>query len=111
MIRHVSSTPSCRVKRVAVADHRRVQQHLVGRRALAALVRELHVEQDRRGTVPAVSARCASSTIRTPVEGSSLITSWFGSGSVERGEAEPRRVLEDEPHLGLRHREPLARCG
>ena len=47
MTRHVSSTASCRVNRSAVADDRRVQQHLVRRRALAALVRELHVELDR----------------------------------------------------------------
>ena len=33
----------------AVAVHRGVQQHLVGRRALAALLRELHVEVDLLG--------------------------------------------------------------
>ena len=40
--------------------------------------------------------------------GSSLTTSWFGSMlAVEGREAEPRRVLEDEPELGLRHRQAL----
>ena len=108
MIRHVCSTPSCRVNRTPVADHRRVEQHLVRRRALTAHRGELDVEQDRPGR-RRLSARCASSTMRTPVDGSSLITNWFGSGPrLERGEPEPRRVLEDEPDLRLRDRQPLS---
>ena len=52
MIRHVSSTPSWRVKRVLSPTMRRVEQHLVRRRALSALLRELHVELDRLRPVP-----------------------------------------------------------
>ena len=39
-----------------------------------------------------------------PVRGSILNTIWLGAGApVAAGdERQPRRVLEDEPHLGLR---------
>ena len=49
MIRQVSSTPSWRVKRVESPRMAAEQQHLVGRRPLAALVGELHVEVDLLG--------------------------------------------------------------
>ena len=55
------------------------------------------------------SARWASSSSRTPVVGSSLTTSWSGSGGATPGvEAEARRALEHEPQLGLRDRQALA---
>ena len=46
--------------------------------ALAALVGELHVEVDR---LAVASARRASAVILTPVDGSSLTTSWSGFGA------------------------------
>ena len=46
MTRQVSSTPSCRVNRVLSPTQRSVQEHLVGRGALTALVGELHVQVD-----------------------------------------------------------------
>ena len=62
----------------AVADHRRVQQHLVRRRRLRRPPRRTPC---RAGSVRRPSARCASSSSRIPVDGSSLTTSWFGSAS------------------------------
>ena len=44
-----------------------------------------------------------------PVEGSSLITNWLGSGArTSCGEAEPRWLLEDEADLRLGDRKPLS---
>ena len=44
-----------------------------------------------------------------PVDGSSLITSWSGSGRRAPSlEAQPRRLPEDEPQLGLGDRQVLA---
>ena len=54
--RQVSSTASCRENLSAVAAHRRAEEHLVRRRSLAALVRELHVELDA----------CRVSSVGTP---------------------------------------------
>ena len=110
MIRHVSSTPSCRVKRVRVADHRRVQQHLVRRRALAALQRELHVELDRRraGDVRAVRVDDQPDPRRRVELDDELVRLRVAVAVRERGEAELRRVLEHEPELGLRRRQLLA---
>ena len=81
MIRQHSSTPSWRVKRRAVADERGVEQDLVGRRPLAALLGELQVELDRARR-PSASARWACTRNWNPVLGSSLTTTWFGSISV-----------------------------
>ena len=73
----------------AVAEHGGVQQHLVGGRPLAALVGELHVERDglrALGRGPA----CVR-TSRTPVDGSSLTTSWLGSGGLSPTSPNPSR--------------------
>ncbi len=86
------------------------EQHLVGGRALTAHLGELHVEQDRRGSrAHRHGGRRGPSG--PPSTGSSLITSWLGSGRrVEPGEAELRRVLEDQAKLRLRDRQALARA-
>ncbi len=94
----------------ALPTERGVQQHLVGRRRPRRPPGELHVERDRLGLrARRRAARRAGSWI--PVEGSSLITNWSGSGlPASAREAEPRRALEDEPDLGLRRRESLPRA-
>ena len=93
-----------------VAHHRRVEQHLVRRRALAALLGELHVEGDLLG----------SSAVRAP----RIELEPDPGGGVElhddlirlrppvllEGEPQPRRVLADQPKLGLRGRQMLPRA-
>ena len=89
---------------------RGVQQHLVRRRR-PRRPRSANSMSSLIGVrLPARRARCASSAIRTPVVGSSLTTSWFGSGTARPSSSKPssRRMLEDEPELGLRHRQALA---
>ena len=84
----------------AVPVHRRVQQHLVGRRQLLALLPELHVEVDLlaarpgRSTAPATAAGRRSS-------GRASRRADPGSGRRFEVEAQPRRPAEDEPQLGL----------
>ena len=68
----------------AVPDERGLEKDLVRRRALPTLLGELDVELIR--SAPVASARRALTISRTPVDGSSFTTSWFGSGrSCERG--------------------------
>ena len=106
MIRHVSSTPSCRVKRALSPTTRRGAGPRRAWRPRRPR-RRTPCRADRLGS--GESARCASTTSRIPVVGSSLTTSWFGSGWRDRmREPEPGRVLEDEAELGLRDRQPLA---
>ena len=82
---------------LAVADHRRVQEHLVRCGALTAFLGELHVELDRL-RIGAFWRGARRRSSLTPVEGSSLTTSWFASGRwLVVPEAEARRMLEDEP--------------
>jgi hypothetical protein len=78
MIRHVSSTPSCRVKRVLSPASAAWSSTSYGvgpspPNSLNSTSKSIRLE-------PAASARCASTIRRMPVLGSSLITSWFGSG-------------------------------
>ena len=105
MIRQVSSTPSCRVKRVAsptIAAWRSTSYGVAPRRP----GRELHVELDAEA--PGESARRAARIARRPVVGSSLTTTWFGSE-----DASPKPIrggLEHDPDLGLGDREALSRA-
>ena len=111
----------------AVADHRGVQEHLVGRRPLAALLGELHVEVDllRRGVVAAlgvdqqpdpggrveldhelVGLRGWQGSSRTPRRGGSLKISrsshWVDreqlAGADEERDAGPAPVVDLEAH-------------
>ena len=77
MIRQVCSTPSCRVNRVLSPTIAACSSTSYGVGALAALRGELHVEVDRLGSA-AVRALGVERSILMPVDGSSLITSWFG---------------------------------
>ena len=88
----------------ALADQRRVEQHLVGRRALAALGGELHVELDRAGAVRAMRLDDEPDAGRRVELDDELVR----LGVVERREAQLRRALEDEPELRLRHGQALA---
>src|SRR4029077_6330866 len=90
-----------------VADHGRVEEHLVGRRALATLGGELHVELDRSDPSEAVRVRVAPDAdpggrveVDHELVGLGVVTGW--------PESQTWRPLEDEPELGLGHREPLA---
>ena len=110
MTRHVSSTPSWRVKRRAVADASR--RAAAPRRASAPRRPRSANSMSRvicsgAALVGALAPRGAAGRRST---GSSLTTSWSGSGRRrrDRDEAEPRRALEDEPQLGLGDRQALA---
>ena len=107
MMRHVSSTPSWRVKRVALAVHRRVEQHLVRRGALAALVREQHVEVDLLGVhaVGLVRFELELDARRRVEAHHELVRVGVGVAQLE---AEARRLFEHEPQLGLRDGQELA---
>ena len=109
MIRQVSSTPSCRVNRRAVAD--------ASRRAAAPRTasgpRRPRRRTPCRGDRPRPRPRRPGGrppSSRTPVDGSSLITIWSGSGrrSSPAPKPEPRRALEHQPQLGLGR--PAAAC-
>ena len=78
MTRQVSSTPSCRVKRVLSPTMRGVQQHLVRRRRPR---RPRSANSMSRSILPTaeMSARRASRINLIPVDGSSLTTSWLAS--------------------------------
>jgi hypothetical protein len=93
MIRQVSSTPSCRVKRVLSPTIAAWSSTSYGV-APSPPIRELDVELDRRGS--RCVARWAPTTTRIPVDGSSLTTIWFG---LRQREAEPElgRMLEHDP--------------
>ena len=110
MIRHVSSTPSWRVNRVRLSDHRGVEQDLVRRRALAALSAN-SMSNWIGAAVPGVRATGIEddSHARRRIE---LDHELVRLGpALERREAETRRVLEDETDLGLRHRAAACRRG
>ena len=92
----------------ALADHRGMQEHLVGSCTLTTHLGELHVEEDRCslrrvGPVCVEHDPNASRRIEPDHELVGL------RSSVERRETQVRRMLEDETNLGLRDRQPLAR--
>jgi hypothetical protein len=91
----------------ALALHRRVQQRLVRREALAALRGELHVEVDLlggRGVGPLGFEQQPHAGCRVELDDELI-----GLGPpAPAGEAEPRRALEDEPQLGLGDGQVLA---
>ena len=99
-------------ERRAVADQRGVQQHLVGRRALPALLGELHVEGDLLG--PAARRRVRvddQPDAGDRVELDHELALDRRAVPDRREEAEPRRTAEHQPQLGLGDRQALARCG
>ena len=89
-----------------LTDHRGVEQHLVRSRALRRPRRRTPC---RGGSARAARVGVACLELeRMPVDGSSLTTIWSGSASgAAQAEAEPRRVLEHEPQLGVGHRQAL----
>ena len=107
MTRQVSSTPSCRVKRVLSPTQSSVQEHLVRRGPLTALLGELHVQvdpPDRRD----VGAPCVQDH-PDPGRRVQLDDDLVGFGVRPHDpEAQRRGTLEDESQLGLGHGEPLA---
>ena len=92
-----------------IADHRRVQEHLVGRRALTSLRSEFDVERD-------LARACGIAPVRVELEAHArcriqLDHDLVGFGVVvDVREAEAGRPPEDEPQLGLRDRQALARA-
>ena len=79
MIRHCSSTPSWRVKRVlspTIAAWSSTSYGVGPSPPSSAN----SMSRSIGATAPLASARCAPTTIRIPVDGSSLTTIWFGSG-------------------------------
>ena len=107
MMRQFSSTASCRLKRElspTIAACSSTSYGVAPSPPWSANSRS-SVTSSASSTLP----RRASTCSRTPVEGSSLITSWLGSGLRSNGdEAEAGRMLEHDPHLRLRGRQPLA---
>jgi hypothetical protein len=91
----------------AVADHRGVEEHLIRGRPFAALLRKLHVQVDSLG-LHGVGAFCVHDQ-PDPGRGVELDDQLVGFRAPEPGrEAELRRLLEDEPKLGLGDRQMLA---
>jgi hypothetical protein len=87
-----------------------MQQDLVGRRPFAAF--RSNSMSSVIAAAPAASARWASTISLIPVVGSSLTTSWFGSGASRvQVEAQVGGMLEDEPQLRLGRLEALSLCG
>ncbi len=107
-IRHVSSTPSWRVKRLLSPRHRVEQQHLVGRRRLAALLGELDVEVDllRAFQIGAVRVEDQARARRRIELDDELVR--FRPAAAVLDEAELRGMAEHGAQLGLRDREALA---
>src|SRR4030095_6411374 len=91
----------------AVADHRRLEQHLVGRRALTALFRELHVELDPCPARLVGPVRWHEEP--DPGRRVELDHELVGLRlAVDDAEAHLWWMLEDEPELGLQDGEALA---
>ncbi len=90
-----------------VADHRRVEQDLVGGRPLPALIRELHVELDGSGggarRVRPVRVGDDPDPHRRIELDHDLVRLRLAEAEAELG-----RALEDHADLGLRRREALA---
>ena len=91
-----------------VTAHRGVEEHLVGRRALAADARELHVELDRAQSRPVGVLRLHPHPRTGPRPDPQDELVRLGPRRVLRDEAEPRRRVEDDAHLGHGHGERLA---
>src|SRR5207253_6990649 len=91
----------------AVADHCRMEEHLVRGRALTALVAELHVELDRSRTVGAMGLDDELDPRRRVQLDDELVRLDL---TVERGKPQARRMLEHDAKLGLRGRQALARA-
>ena len=90
-----------------VADERRVQEHLVRRRALASLLGELDVELDAARPAHVGPVRVDDQPdARARIELDDELVR-LGHPRL-REDLEPRRVLEDEPELGLRDGKALA---
>ena len=95
-------------ERRAVSVHRGLQQNLVRRRPLAALVGELHVERDRlRATLVGAVGVDLEPDAGPRVELDDQLA-LLGRPALVGHEAKSRRAVEHEPELGLRHRQPLA---
>src|ERR1700748_3618396 len=92
---------------LAVADERGVQKHFIGRRALAALLRELHVEVDLLGLdlLVALGVDQEANTGRR-IHLDDELARLGGSRPVR--EAQPGRPSEYDTKLGLRDRQALA---
>ena len=95
----------------AVAAHRVEQQHLVGRRRLAALLGELHIERDRlrAGEVGAVGVEDHARAGRGIELDDELVG--LGAPVPVLHEAEARRLAEHGAQLGLGHGQLACRCG
>ena len=110
MIRHVSSTPSCRVKRVlspTIAAWSSTSYGVAPSPPISANSTSNWIGAARRGVGAARVEHDADAR-----RGIELDHELVGlRPSVERGEAEPRRVLEDEPDLRLRDRAAACRRG
>src|SRR6185436_20484244 len=92
---------------LAVANHRRMQEHLVRSRAFTAFLGELHVQLDRFRRGRSGAARVDDQP--DPGRGVELDDELVRLRPVALvPETEARRVLEDEPKLGLRRGELLA---
>ena len=95
MIRHVSSTPSCRVKRVLSPTIAACRSTSYGSRSFPALFLELHVELDRAhtGSVRSMGIDHQPDPGRRVELDDELVRLGRGSAEVE---PELRRMLEDE---------------
>jgi hypothetical protein len=85
---------------LAVADQRGMEEHLVWRRALTALLGELHVQVDslgphRVGTLSIDHQPYAGRRVELDDQLVGL------RALLPSGEPDPGRLLEDEPQLGL----------
>ena len=105
MIRHCSSTPSCRVKRVASPTIAAWRSTSYGVAPSPPSAGELHVELDPGGARGIRPVRREDRP--DPGGGIELDDDLVRLGEGEP-EAEPRRMLEHDADLGLGHREALA---
>ena len=109
MIRHVSSTPSWRVNRVLSPTIAACSSTSYG--VAPSPPSSANSMSSSIGAGPARSARCASSDEPDPGRRVELDHELVLLGAVARDpEAEPGRLLEDEPKLGLGRGQPLARA-
>src|SRR6185312_403234 len=93
----------------AVAVHRSLEQDLVGRRAFAAFLGELHVKRDLLGPA-AIGAMCIDDQpdAGNRIELDHELALHRQATAARHDEPEAWRPTEHEPYLGLRHRQALA---